>query len=155
MELESTSLDRSEDPYRTRSRYTATLTPEFASHTNHEPIPTELYEYAPLQKPSENIRLLYLLPASCSTGDENQTIVRSELRTSRLKDAPPYTALSYTWGESTFGRKMIVNGKLLSITPNLAVALEHLQEQHKTLIIYVDRFASTKKTLRRRAYRCN
>lgn len=58
--------------------------------------------------------------------------------TFHINKAPRYVGLSYAWGDTTLCQQIIVGGRLLHITQNLAVALEHLQEQHKTLVLWVD-----------------
>lgn len=51
------------------------------------------YTYEPLPSPA-SVRLLKLAPSS------KQNVIRCSLHAFELKDAPPFRALSYTWGHS-------------------------------------------------------
>lgn len=72
------------------------------------------YAYEPL-KPTE-IRLLRLLPGGALAG---------ELVHTDLQNAPPYVALSYTWGPPRFSRRIQLHGRPLSVTRNLHSFLRH------------------------------
>lgn len=49
------------------------------------------------------------------------------LETVPLSEEPKYKALSYTWGDPTSTKEIMINGEIISITKNLFVALQHLQ----------------------------
>lgn len=42
-----------------------------------------------------------------------------------LEDGPAYSALSYAWGDPAITKSVLVNGKRVNVTTNLASALEH------------------------------
>ncbi|OTA57966.1 HET-domain-containing protein [Hypoxylon sp. EC38] len=122
--------------------YRRTLTSRFANPPNRRyaqniAIPPT-YKYRPLRNPKGYIRLLYLFPQSCSAGLQERSVLPCVILTYQISKAPPYTGLSYTWGDTTLCRKIDVGGRLLHITENLAVALEYLQEEKRTLVLWVD-----------------
>lgn len=96
-------------------------------------IPTTEYEYEPLNTSEECIRLLFLYPK-----DKNMGIIQGALVAVPLSKRKPYTALSYTWGNTTLSCQMIINGRLYNITKNLAIALEHLQHEEEIVVLFVD-----------------
>jgi hypothetical protein len=51
---------------------------------------------------------------------------------------PRYKALSYTWGTNKETQEMYVNGRKLTITLSLALALLHLRQETKTLKVWID-----------------
>ena len=54
--------------------------------------------------------------------------------------APPYLALSYTWGSPVFEDQALVNGKSIGITKNLGDALRGVRSyvSQKSLMIWAD-----------------
>lgn len=83
--------------------------------------------YQPLAQPSKHIRLLKILHLSPE--------ITCELIEVSLQSDPTYVALSYTWGDPNSTRIITINGVLMSITTNLAHALEdihHYWLQHMT-----------------------
>ena len=66
---------------------------------------------------------------------DGQTVLRCELMSSPIKRAPPYVGLSYTWGDPKLRRLVAIGERVLHVTENLAIALEHLQEEEKTLVL--------------------
>ncbi|OTA86304.1 hypothetical protein M434DRAFT_82193, partial [Hypoxylon sp. CO27-5] len=122
--------------------YRRALTPRFANPTSQRYAQTiaipPTYKYRPLRNPREYIRLLYLFPQSCSARLQERSVLPCMILTCRISKAPPYTGLSYTWGDTTLCRQINVGGRLLHITENLAVALEYLQEENMTLVLWVD-----------------
>jgi hypothetical protein len=55
-----------------------------------------------------------------------------------MRNEDPYVALSYTWGNPRLHCPILIGERVFHVTLNLAVALEHLQEEEKTLILWVD-----------------
>ncbi|KIM98268.1 hypothetical protein OIDMADRAFT_69443, partial [Oidiodendron maius Zn] len=49
-----------------------------------------------------------------------------------------YTALSYTWGDPTVTKEILVNGKPLQVTTNLESALRHLRQSDDAFVLWVD-----------------
>lgn len=81
------------------------------------------------------IRLLYLLPSShilsnlvSSNLEKEHHLVQCELRSTTLDSAPPYTALSYTWGTPSNQSTIILNGRPAQVTANSEIALRQLQK---------------------------
>lgn len=67
-----------------------------------------------------------------------QTVVRCELLSDAEEQAPYYIGLSYTWGDPHIRRPILVGDKIFWATENLAIALEYLQEDDKTIIFWID-----------------
>jgi hypothetical protein len=80
-----------------------------------------------------SIRVLHLLPASSRLDD-----IECVLQVVRLIDNPVYEALSYTWGDESHRRYIIVNGQRFSITSNLWAALRYLRHPTETRTLWVD-----------------
>ena len=77
--------------------------------------------------------------------------IRCRLSTHSLDAAPPYRALSYTWGDPTVTEPIQVNGHTVGVTKNLLAALRRIardaadeaggglqQEQQQHLLLWVD-----------------
>lgn len=92
--------------------------------------------YKPLGNPEKEIRLLSLLPADSEDATEDSTL-KGTLCHRFLDDDPPYTALSYVWGNPNDTRTMIVDGHEVQITTNLADALYQLR-RHRFRTIWAD-----------------
>jgi hypothetical protein len=73
------------------------------------------YDYVPLL--DNEIRILEILPG------EADDRIECRMQTVSLEDAPAYGALSYVWGEDKTARPIWVDGKRLSVWPNLEAAL--------------------------------
>ncbi|MCJ1398734.1 hypothetical protein MMC11_001935 [Xylographa trunciseda] len=80
-----------------------------------------------------SIRVLHLLPAKSSLED-----IECELRVVRLVDEPVYEALSYTWGDDSHRRYILVNDQRFSVTSNLWAALRYLRHTSETRCLWVD-----------------
>lgn len=80
-----------------------------------------------------SVRVLHLLPANSRLDD-----IECELHVVRLFDNPVYEALSYTWGDESHRRYIIVNGLRFSITSNLWAALRYLRHTSETRCLWVD-----------------
>jgi hypothetical protein len=82
------------------------------------------FEYNPLRK--NEIRLLKILPTS---EVEEPQIVSCPLILVSLQNLPVYAALSYAWGNEEAKRKIIVNGGVLLIRPNLDAFLREMRRE--------------------------
>ena len=93
----------------------------------------ELNLYESLEDQRKQIRLL-----SFESED------RLSLKTFNLDDAPPYTALSYTWGEPSSEHSVWLNGHETMIRPHLRMALTDIYAfaQDQNRIDYVFRWIS-------------
>jgi hypothetical protein len=121
--------------------YRSALTDRFTDLTVPKPLDlhsAELFKHQPLQDPGTQLRYLYLLPKTHNIDHEGQTVVRCQLLSDAEEQAPRYIGLSYTWGDPHVRRPVLVGDKVFHATENLAVALEHLQEDDKTIIFWID-----------------
>lgn len=80
------------------------------------------YKYQPLEIWRQQVRLLKIKQ------DKNGP-VHCTLQTFELKAAPLYAALSYTWGPESPACNILVDGKLLSIRPNLFYCLRGIRHE--------------------------
>ena len=92
-----------------------------------------LFQYEALVEQNV-IRVLDLYPGSGYSVD----LVSCSLRAVRLSDEPKYEALSYCWGDPTFNKKIICNGKELSITTSLNEALLRFRTRSTTRTLWAD-----------------
>ncbi|KAH7137001.1 heterokaryon incompatibility protein-domain-containing protein [Dactylonectria estremocensis] len=92
----------------------------------------ERYTYNPLDRNNAEIRLVKL---EMSTADDD---VSCELLTVPLASAPPYEALSYTWGSPLNKRKILMDGKPFQVTRNLFAALQHLRNPTTHRLLWID-----------------
>ena len=92
-----------------------------------------IFEYNALNG-HDTIRVLDLHPASNPSVDH----LSCSLRAVRLSDKPEYEALSYCWGDPTFNKKIICNGRELSITTSLNEALLQFRNRSTTRTIWAD-----------------
>ncbi|TFB02590.1 hypothetical protein CCMA1212_005341 [Trichoderma ghanense] len=80
-------------------------------------------------------RLIFLSP-----GQWDDDIRCTLLPFNRLQDGyPPYKALSYVWGRwSRNPPEILVNGRKVRVTTNLAVALRHLRHEVVDMVLWID-----------------
>lgn len=55
-----------------------------------------------------------------------------------LADNPLYKALSYTWGDASITKAIVVDGQVVQVTENLESALRHLRQDGESLILWID-----------------
>jgi hypothetical protein len=79
--------------------------------------PLSTFKHEPLHDSATHFRLLHII-----RGDFNQH-VECELSVWPIEDAPPYSTISYTWGDPTDMTEIIVNGKLLVVGQNCEYVL--------------------------------
>ena len=89
------------------------------------------YQYGPLT-PSRQIRLLRLY-----AGAEAYELC-GELMHISLEETPPFTALSYAWGESQPQKAILCSGLKIEIGPSLHSALRHLRQPASETVIWAD-----------------
>jgi hypothetical protein len=82
------------------------------------------YRYNPLSSP-DTIRLLMIDPVPSTP--KGRGPIRCWIRHFALANAPPFRALSYTWGPETTTKKIFLNDKIVPVRRNLWEALAHLQ----------------------------
>ncbi|CAN9189491.1 unnamed protein product [Alternaria alternata] len=121
--------------------YKSALTDRFTDTTESKLLDIrnlEVFKHQPLQDPSTELRYLYLLPRTHNIDIDGQTVVRCELLSDADEQGPSYAGLSYAWGDAQIRRPMLVGDKVFHATENLAVALEHLQEEDRTITFWID-----------------
>ncbi|RSL55555.1 hypothetical protein CEP54_009337 [Fusarium duplospermum] len=105
--------------------------------------------YEPLDELKREIRLAKLFPKAPqpsnstdgTTSDQEQgtaTEICISLRKASLNDHLEFTALSYTWGDANDTLPITVNGCPFQAARNLVVALRQLQEDDKTVTLWID-----------------
>ncbi len=90
------------------------------------------FRYKPLSGSGRSIRILTLNPNSWDT------LIECDIRDVSLDDIVPYEALSYTWGDNTTPRRILLNGLEHHITPNLESALRHLRCDDRPRALWMD-----------------
>lgn len=98
---------------------------------------TATFQYRPLEPDRREIRILELLPRTLRAGKEKQ-LITCTIRHVSLDDQPVYLGLSYTWGDATVKRPILLEGRIFYVTENLLSALEHLQRQWHSLALWID-----------------
>ncbi|KAI4686510.1 uncharacterized protein J4E84_005791 [Alternaria hordeiaustralica] len=128
--------------YRSKSdKYKSVLTDRFTKSMELKEFDVssaELFKHQPLQDPSAEFRYLYLLPRTHNIDLDGQTVFRCELLSHTKEQAPRYIGLSYAWGNSWLHRSILLGDKIFHVPENLATAFEHLQEEGKTIVFWVD-----------------
>ncbi|KAJ4351449.1 uncharacterized protein N0V89_006791 [Didymosphaeria variabile] len=77
------------------------------------------YEYAPLSRPRQEVRLLRILPGD---GDVELTVQHYD-----IEDCPAYVALSYEWGSEQEPKEIRINERSFQVRQNLWDALNVLR----------------------------
>ncbi|KAB8201034.1 heterokaryon incompatibility protein-domain-containing protein [Aspergillus parasiticus] len=92
--------------------------------------------YQALVQNTREIRLVSVTDGSLTT--ENPDLINCRYQVFELDKAPPYHALSYTWGDPTFPATILLNGVEIQVTRNLHFALKRLQRLHDVQYIWID-----------------
>lgn len=100
------------------------------THSSWGVLSDNTYQYDELQRPFE-FRLVRLFAAKMST-------IKCQIIHESLADPPPYTAISYAWGDPDDRRKIQVNDITVSVTTSLFGALEALRQKGEDRLIWVD-----------------
>jgi hypothetical protein len=107
------------------------------------------FRYRPLNTARREIRLLVLHPGedildlfsySCS------------LIYVSMDEDPEYEALSYVWGSEANKQKILIDGRQLSVTANLAEALNHLYDSDSVRKLWVDAICINQRDIRERSH---
>lgn len=96
------------------------------AHTDDSSWKTRAFQFRPLDQTTQQIRLLRLLP---KTSEAETDTITYEIRPFDFAEAPPFTALSWAWGNS-FGIKenIRINDATFRVTnQSLLNALQHLR----------------------------
>lgn len=102
------------------------------------------YQAIPLDSSRNEIRILELQPGT----DGSELIGRLERCT--INNAPPYEALSYTWGPSHKSEGTIIDHADISNTENLASALRSLRLRDGMRKIWIDAICINQKNTKER-----
>jgi hypothetical protein len=97
----------------------------------NEVLDTGLYE--PLSRDEQEIRLLQLQGPFAADSP-----VRCTLQTVSLDTKPEYWALSYMWGKPTITENIIINGRQVAVTINLALALKQSGLSFGSVSVWAD-----------------
>lgn len=89
--------------------------------TSAEPL---IFQHNPLPDAKTHIRLLKVV----SVGDSRPNPVHCELATFPIAEAPPYRAISYTWGDPTSLTSILLNGQPMVVRVNCEYALRQASQ---------------------------
>jgi hypothetical protein len=80
--------------------------------------------------------------------------LRCSITEARKSDEPLYEALSYAWGEPVFSHTIeeVPSGTHLSITANLHDALQGIQYQHASRVLWVDAICINQRDLEEKGH---
>ncbi|KAH7236818.1 heterokaryon incompatibility protein-domain-containing protein [Fusarium redolens] len=78
-------------------------------------------------------RLLTVLPSHDDTSE-----ISCELHHHELAKCPRYEAISYTWGNEDASERMLVDGKIFKLRPNLYAALKAFRKSDEPIVIWAD-----------------
>ncbi|KAI0103227.1 HET domain-containing protein [Nemania sp. FL0031] len=106
---------------------------------------SQLYNYDQLE--TDSIRLLSL--ADDAPGANSGT-----LKSIKLRDAPAYVALSYSWGAEQHIVPIEIDSQILYITPSLAIAIRRLQQLavNNTKWVWIDKICIDQDNVLERAH---
>jgi hypothetical protein len=99
------------------------------------------FQYSTLEKDRNEIRLLTILPRgqnAPNTAQNNDGLVSCTLAVVSLNDSPPYTPLSYVWGDERYKKQILVDEFVVEITTNLEYAIRHFQQELEPVVIWAD-----------------
>ncbi|KAK4498031.1 hypothetical protein PRZ48_010687 [Zasmidium cellare] len=97
------------------------------------------YVYQRLSDAQLQIRLLHLHGSDDKDSPLTGSIETYDVPTNEPLTEPRFEALSYTWGTTTSEKGLIVNGKTLLVTENLASFLRvRRQQQQQELVFWID-----------------
>jgi hypothetical protein len=111
---------------------------------------TAPYSYIPLDKSAREVRLLTLLPGNL--GEDIHVQLFTQILTQKF--TPRYEALSYAWGTAEDPVNIYVgNSKnyVLSVSKNLACALDHLRFKETSRILWIDAICVDQQNLEERS----
>lgn len=103
-----------------------------ASLNSWADLDSQAYEYT-LMPPEHEIRCLTLEPGN---GEEP---IYCTLASRKIKDSLPFEAISYVWGNAAvLNYEINCEGKILLITPNLAMALRQCRLPDRKRVLWAD-----------------
>ncbi|KAF2263650.1 hypothetical protein CC78DRAFT_267730 [Lojkania enalia] len=104
------------------------------------------HRQCPLSKEKDDIRLFNLHP-----GDWNEAI-RGDFVRANLTNHPPYTALSYVWGDPAKAYSVLINGKDVEVTVSLYFALRRIRAHNvgQPILLWTDALCVDQENLNER-----
>ncbi|KAF2826800.1 HET-domain-containing protein, partial [Ophiobolus disseminans] len=106
-----------------------------ALHISASIEPTNDFQHQPLDTTKQEVRLVKLHRAAA----DEHTHVFCDVRTFEIATAPPYVALSYTWGPPEPKRVIFIGDKSYEVRENLYNFLYAFRsEESNTEYIYID-----------------
>lgn len=103
------------------------------------------YSECVLQEPGSQIRLFHM-----NQGCDDMEISGS-LEAWSFEDCPPYTAMSYRWGDPTPALFVRINNQSVSVTANCSYALWQIRRRGEDRLLWVDSFCIDQSNLKRRS----
>lgn len=91
-----------------------------------------LHEYQPLDPLRKEIRILRLLRRT------GRPELLCEFIRTLVDDAPPFEAVSYTWGGESMSEAIVVDGQRLSVTPTVASWLRYRRSFFSEAFLWID-----------------
>lgn len=93
-----------------------------------------IFSHEELDLSRREIRLLRILPT-----DDGSSVIECELGTFEFGLQPLYTAVSYTWGDqTTFKNIIMLNGQMAQVRDNLLAFLYATRDQHEVDWLWID-----------------
>jgi hypothetical protein len=106
------------------------------------------YAYEPIDFSGPAIRLLRL----CRGVGTEIDCELFQVSLCERDDSISYEALSYTWGLPDVRENIVVNGRRLSVTVNLYLALQQLRQRDEDRILWIDAVCIDQKNLKERSH---
>ncbi|KAL7814949.1 HET domain-containing protein [Trichoderma aethiopicum] len=94
-----------------------------------------LYQQIPLNQ--FEIRMLRLEPSTPSSSEIRASLIKSSLLHLR-EQGVFFEALSYTWGQASDTKDIVINGTTFPVTANLYAFLQQYQEPNQTADLWID-----------------
>jgi Heterokaryon incompatibility protein (HET) len=91
------------------------------------------YGYHSLPAGSAALRLLTIIP-----NKRHSAAIECTVSVALLDESPHYEALSYTWGDPSDWRLILLDGQWIKVTYALHSALKYIRREDKTRIIWAD-----------------
>ena len=98
-----------------------------------QPIVVDTFMWPPLEDARTQIRLLHLQPHS---SDEDE--ISAELEVFSKDSAPPFNAISYTWGIAAPEHAIEINGTSMIVRPNCRYALWQARKHFPNTRVWID-----------------
>jgi hypothetical protein len=86
----------------------------------------------PLSNPERQIRLLQM------QADDQHKILSMRMITCEHESAPPYMAISYTWGDGARRRAIAINGQIVEVNENCYYALWQTRLHFSAATVWID-----------------